>query len=217
MIGIITQARMGSTRLPGKVMLKIAGRTLLDYHVTRLLSPVIVATTNNPEDDVIVDWCERRNIDYFRGSETDVLGRYLECAKKYGLDTIVRVTSDCPLIDGKLLKKEYTDPGVYVSNCLLRTWPRGMDFEIFSIELLEKAARLSKEREHVTTWIRENARKEHIVTTPDASMFRLTVDTMADYELIKEIIEKHNGHLMNASELVALLLARPELQMKDTQ
>ncbi|MDB5255829.1 MAG: acylneuraminate cytidylyltransferase, partial [Chitinophagaceae bacterium] len=148
-VAIVTQARIGSTRLPSKVLLPVKGKTLLEYHYQRLLSsklPVIVATTVRKEDDKIAAFCQERNIDFSRGSEDDVLSRYLECARVFELESIVRVTSDCPLIDGQMVAKavaeyeSFRNKRIYYSNTLERTFPRGFDMEIFSRELLEEAA-----------------------------------------------------------------------------
>ena len=106
-IGIITQARMTSTRLPGKIMLEAAGIPLLKHHINRLKMsdiPIYIATTTNEEDDVIVNFANLENLPVYRGDEHNVLGRFYECALKYELDIVIRVTSDCPLIDGSLIK-----------------------------------------------------------------------------------------------------------------
>ena len=166
--GIISQVRMGSTRLPSKVLLPAAGRPLLDYHVARAQQsglPIYLATTTEPADDVLAAYAETNDIPYHRGSEADVLARYYETAQKFGLDIIVRVTSDCPLVDGPLIGAavarylEECNPLVYRSNSIVRPFPRGLDFEIFSMEMLAEAyanATLPYEREHVTPYIKAN-------------------------------------------------------------
>lgn len=205
-VGIIVQARIGSSRLPGKVVKTVLGRPLLEYQLKRLkrtvlAEQVIVATTVEERDDPIIDVCSQTNTAVFRGSEDDVLRRYLEAAKEYHLDIIVRITADCPLID-----PEVVDQGVakflqlwpeidYVSNCHPRTFPRGMDTEIFSFAALEKTDQLAKksaEREHVTLYMYDEPgrfRIENFSYSQDYSSIRLTVDTEEDFVLIKKIIE----------------------------
>lgn len=225
--GIITQARMGSTRLPGKIMLRAGGRTLLDLQADRLAAsgfPLLVATTTAPADDAVAAWCRGRDLPCFRGSEEDVLSRFLGCAREHGLDAVVRVTSDCPLIDGRLVGRaarrylEAGDPRLYLSNVVRRTFPRGLDLEVFSAELLEEAGREARSpalREHVTTWMRGNlpgdVRHEHLLAPDDASGYRLTVDEPADLELIRRLVEEHRADRLDAAGLVALLRARPDL------
>ncbi|TGE15462.1 cytidylyltransferase domain-containing protein [Hymenobacter elongatus] len=226
-IGIISQARMTSTRLPGKVLMPVGGQPLLHYHVAHLREaklPLYLAITTNAADDVLADFAAREGIPVVRGSEDDVLSRYWACAVQYDLDIIVRVTSDCPLLDGPLLRRgveEYirrADARLYLSNVLERTFPRGLDFEIFSRELLAEAfhaATLPSDREHVTPYIHQNCsgrvRFEHITRTPDRSHYRLTVDTAEDLQLIQALIKQHNAHQLSTGELLALLDAHPEL------
>jgi spore coat polysaccharide biosynthesis protein SpsF len=226
-VGIITQARLGSSRLPGKVLLKAGGKALLAHHIERLQQsghPVIVATTTEKIDDAIVEFCEHRNLPYFRGDEQNVLSRFYGCAVRYGLKVIVRVTSDCPLIDGTLIKTAVEnyflsdDPRVYASNCLVRTYPRGLDFEIFSFVLLEEAylhAFSPVEKEHVTPYLYQNKPEsiiiKHVTDENNNSQFRITLDTVEDYHLIKILIEEHQANTLPSSEIIELLKNRPEL------
>jgi len=226
-IGIISQARMTSTRLPGKVLQPIAGKPLLHYHVQRLRQsglPLYLATTTNWEDDRLADFAAANGIPCTRGDEHDVLGRYRQCAQEHGLDIIVRVTSDCPLIDGPLVAscvREYVrlaNPYLYLSNALQRTYPRGFDFEIFSRQLLEEAfqrATLPADREHVTPYINQNRSGQvhfrHSSRVPNRSHYRLTVDTAEDFELIKVLIEQYGADKLDANELIQLLDEHPEL------
>ena len=152
-VGVITQARTTSTRLPGKVLLEVGGRTLLDHHLDRLATSglgVYVATTVNATDDGIVELARRRGVGVHRGSEDDVLARYHECAVANDLDVVVRVTSDCPLIDGRVIAEgvaeflRQDDPRLYLSNVVARTFPRGFDFEIFGAPLLAEAGLMSQ-------------------------------------------------------------------------
>ena len=166
-IVVITQARTGSTRLPAKVTREVLGRPLLAYHLERLkmikqADEIVVATTGNPKDDIIVNIAEKAGVGWYRGSEDDVLSRYYEAATEYGAEVVVRVTSDCPLIDPEIsgrVIQEYVDSFPrfdYVSNTLRRTYPRGLDTEVFSYEILREVNGKAKEpadREHVTRYI----------------------------------------------------------------
>ena len=140
---IIVQARMSSTRLPGKVLKTVLGKPLLGYQIERLqhvqnADDVVVATTINPADDPIVEFCQTSQTQFYRGSEEDVLSRYYYAAQQFNADTVVRVTSDCPLIDPQVVEQvirtylQNIPSYDYVSNCLSRTYPRGMDTEVFS-------------------------------------------------------------------------------------
>ena len=225
--GIISQARMTSTRLPGKVLLKVLDKPLIQYHVERLQwsnLPIYIATTTNKTDDAIIDFCKELNISYYRGDEHNVLSRFYECALKNKLDVIVRVTSDCPLIDGKIIQEavkqymEWNNSTIYYSNCLKRTFPRGFDFEIFSFKALKEAvenATDQSELEHVTPYINTNRSGKiilkHFVYKKDESAYRLTVDTPEDFELIKELIENFNCEKKGTSEVIRLLKLNPHL------
>lgn len=165
-IVIITQARTGSSRLPGKILREVAGKTLLEHHVDRLsrtrqVNGVVVATTTEPGDDAVADLCTRRGYKVFRGDETDVLARYAGAARAFDADVIVRVTSDCPLIDPGLIDDlvalfEAADPPLDYAAIDTRAYPHGLDAEIFSRQALEAAfdeAEDPAEREHVTPFI----------------------------------------------------------------
>lgn len=202
----IIQARMTSTRLPGKIMKKILDKTLLEYQLervsrSRLIDEIVVATTVNKTDDVIVDLCKNLNYSFYRGSEDNVLSRYYEAAKHSKANVIVRLTSDCPLIDPDMIdqvietfiqKQGNID---YVSNTLVRSYPRGMDTEVFSESALYKAYTNAKDisaKEHVTSYIYSNPKEfklANLECVPDLSAHRWTVDTEEDFELIKRIIE----------------------------
>lgn len=226
-VGIITQARTTSTRLPSKVLLKAGGKTVLGHHLTRLKTsglPVYLATTTNSTDDVIVRFCEAENIPHHRGSEENVLSRFYHCAKKNNLDVIVRVTSDCPLIDGMLIenaveKYKISPRNSYISNCLTRTYPRGMDYEVFSSEALSKAYHESNdiyEQEHVTTFIRDPNKNVGVhflsIERPDdVSHFRVTLDEESDWLLIQQLIENYDAAEKNAEDIIRILEQNPQL------
>lgn len=228
--GIISQVRMGSTRLPGKVLLPVAGRSMLDYHVARLREsnlPILLATTTLPADDILARYAADHGLPCYRGSETDVLGRYYEANKQAGFEVIVRVTSDCPLVDGPTIAAAVArylaedNALVYRSNVVARTFPRGLDFEIFSADLLTQAqhqASSAAEHEHVTPYLRANfmpngpvVRRDELCPLGDYSVPRLTLDTPADYEVLRQLIATYQAHTLPLSSLLALLDAHPEL------
>ncbi|MFX4261970.1 cytidylyltransferase domain-containing protein [Pelotomaculum propionicicum] len=203
---IIVQARMTSTRLPGKVLKPVLGKPLLSYQIERLRNvkladELVIATTTNETDQPLIDLCTSLNVPYFRGSEDDVLARYYGAAMAYRADTVVRLTSDCPVIDPGVVDKIINYYNVhlplynYVSNTLKRSFPRGMDTEVFSVNVLKEIffeATAPADREHVTPFIYKNPGRyklANVLCEYDESRHRWTVDTMEDYELIKRIIE----------------------------
>lgn len=202
---ILVQARMGSTRLPGKILKKVNKKPLLSYLIERLrqvtlADEIVIAATTNPLDQPIVNLCQHEHIPIFLGSEEDVLDRYVQAAKQFKADIIVRISSDCPVIDPKVIDdviafflKNYPTYQ-YVSNTLKRTYPRGMDVEVFSCTALKEAAKratLHEEREHVTPYLYRHpelfalANVEH---RSDESRHRWTVDTQEDFDLISAIL-----------------------------
>lgn len=225
--GIIIQTRMSSTRLPGKVMLPLAGKPML-WHVvmrskqSRLAERVIVATSTDPSDDPIETWCKQNAVDCFRGSLNDVLDRFYQCAVAFKLTAIVRITSDCPLVDQGIIDqgiKKLNDHSIdidYVSNVLNRTFPRGLDCEIFTLAALSEAdahATSTDEREHVTPWI--VAHTKTLVLDVDPSFyghFRLTVDEQADYDLMTQLYDRfyQENQLLDTKEIIAYLNQHPE-------
>lgn len=201
---IIVQARMTSTRLPGKVLKPIAGRPMLAYQMERLrrvrgAGYIVIATTVNATDDPIAAFCAAEGIACTRGSEHDVLSRYHEAAQRFAAAAVVRVTSDCPLIDPQLVDDAiaaFADGSCdYVSNMIEPTWPYGMAVEVFSARTLAEAqaeARDDAEREHVTPfiyWRPGRYRLKSLTRAPDLSHHRWTVDTPEDFELVRRILE----------------------------
>lgn len=204
---ILVQARMGSTRLPGKVLKEVLEKPLLQYLIDRLkkvelADEVVIATTTHDEDDEIVDFCLAEEIPLFRGKSEDVLDRFYAAAHAFKADVIVRITADCPLIDPKLIDQviqfylDHYPKYDYVSNSHVRSFPIGMDTEVFSFKALKEAyteGNLNEEREHVTPFIyRRPSRyvKHLIIHEPSLAHFRLTVDTEEDFELVKLLIEE---------------------------
>jgi spore coat polysaccharide biosynthesis protein SpsF len=202
---LIVQARMGSTRLPGKILREVLDKPLLAYEIERLrrvskVDEVVIATTKNPSDKPVVDFCQHEQVPIFRGSEEDVLDRFFRAAKAFSADVVVRVSGDCPLIDHNIVDEviqfyldhypEYT----YVSNTLERTYPRGLDVEVFSFEALKKTAKEAvkpEEREHVTPYIYgypDRFALGSVIHSPDLSGHRWTVDTEEDFELIDKLL-----------------------------
>lgn len=231
MILAIIQARMGSTRLPGKTLMKVGNDTLLGYELKRVrlakrLDHIVVATTTNKEDDVIAVLCQELGVDCFRGLVDDVLDRYYQCSLKYlGYKTIVRITGDCPLIDpaviDAVIEKFLREELDYASNILEETFPDGMDVEVFKKEALEKAARNAKqksEREHVTLYIRNQPgfRKGNLEVGENYSRFRLTVDRPEDLEVI-EFVVKSTEPNAGYQDYVNLLLKHPEILEKNSK
>lgn len=226
MVGIISQARINSTRLPNKIFLEAECRPFIDHHVERLKAarlPIIIATTDDGSESPIVEYCNRNKINCFRGDEQNVLKRFYDCAVQNDLSVIIRVTSDCPLIDGSLISGGLSEfnkyPGrVYYSNALQRTYPRGMDYEIFSFRLLEDAynnAVLDSDKEHVTPWIWNNRSGDvklvHDLNETDNSDLRITLDTEEDRVLISKLIEEFDASRLNCSQIVDVLRKNPGL------
>jgi spore coat polysaccharide biosynthesis protein SpsF len=225
----IIQPRMNSTRLPGNILYKVMDTELLAYQIERvkratLIDEIIVATTTNPGDEPIVDLCQKLGIAYYRGSELDVLTRYYEAAAAYRADVIVRLTSDCPVIDPFTIDRVishylfHTVHVDYTSNFLNRSYPRGMDTEVFSMEALRIAqheATLMHDREHVTPYIYTNPDKfalESVHYMTIESHHRWTVDTPEDFQLISKIIESLYPTKPNFTleDMLALLQEHPE-------
>ncbi len=226
----IVQARMGSTRLPAKVMAEIAGRPILWHVVNRLehaknIDLIVVATSVKSGDDPIISFCEKNGLECFRGSESDVLDRFYRAATTYKADAIVRCTSDCPLIDAEVTDRIidiYLKGGYdYVTNTLRYTYPDGLDIEVFSYPALEAAwreARAPAEREHVTTYIRNSGkfRLRNVENREDLSQrdLRWTVDEQADLDFVREVYNSlwsKQRPYFGMVEILKLIDERPEL------
>jgi spore coat polysaccharide biosynthesis protein SpsF len=198
----IIQARMGSTRLPGKVLRKIEGKSMLARVAGRLrqaslLDAIVVATTDQSRDDAIVEECRRIPVAVFRGSELDVLDRYFMAAQAHRSDTVVRVSADCPLIDPEVVDQVvgvfgHEKPD-YASNTLERTYPRGLDTEVMTFGCLQRAwteAHEPYQRVHVTPYIYQNPDKfrlRSIISEKDYSHYRWTVDTPEDLQFVRTL------------------------------
>ena len=223
---VIIQVRMGSTRLPGKVLKKLNGITVLEsllnqLNYSKLLNDKIIATTSNLEDDVIVNFCKSKEIKCFRGSQDDVLDRYYNCAKKFSINTILRITSDCPLMDPQVvdnvidfyLKNSYD----YVNNFHKRTYPYGNDVEIFSLKVLEKVwekATKPSEREHVTPYIYNNPDEFSlgwIENKENLSEFHWTVDRKEDLIFVQKIFKKISKRPILMKDIIDVIKDDPSL------
>ena len=224
-VGIIIQARMGSSRLPGKVMIKIQDKTILNHIILRTrqckeVQEIIVATSTLQQDDIIELETNKLDVKCFRGEENDVLSRYYHAARENQLDIIVRITADCPLIDPYVIDEiirvfkasNYNIVTNAVADITERTFPRGLDTEVFSKESLNEAffnARESYQREHVTPYIYKCFKNTHIFKNSiNYSNHRWTLDTTEDLALIKEIYaslykEKHNFYLKDIIEFIS--------------
>jgi spore coat polysaccharide biosynthesis protein SpsF len=224
------EARMTSTRLPGKVLLEIGGKPALAYMInrikqSRLVDDIVVATTVNDSDQPIIDLCNKIGCKYFRGSEEDVLLRVLEAAKSVNADIIVELTGDCPFIDpdiiDRVVKLYFSGDYDYASNVVERSFPDGFDTQVFSVQSLEKVSRLTNDpidRVHVSCYFYNHPQKFKLAnliadqnsTWPD---LRLTIDERADHQLLKLIDEKlrERKGMFSVSEVISLLKQEPEL------
>ncbi len=223
----LIQARMGSSRFPGKVLEDLCGEPMLWHVVNRLrkatrVDRVVVATTTREVDDPVVHFCAERNIQYFRGDEQDVLDRFYQAAKANQADVIVRITADCPLIDpaviDKILVRFERGDCDYVSNTFRYTYPDGLDTEVFSFSALERAwceARRPSEREHVTPYLRAgNFHTANVESEMPVSpaQYRWTVDHPADLEFVRKVYEGFSGNGdFGLKEVLQLLKERPDL------
>jgi spore coat polysaccharide biosynthesis protein SpsF len=223
----IIQARMGSTRLPGKVLMDLGGETVLARVLGRLrraimIEEIVVAITDSAADDAIIRECERLEASCFRGSEDDVLDRYYEAARMFAAEVVVRITSDCPVIDPDLVDETIgafqVQCGDYCSNSFPRTYPRGLDTEVFTMNALEQAWRHAHqpyEREHVTPYFYEHPELFRLVSHQgqiDYSQYRWTLDTEEDRELLREIYARFdNKDDFSWREVIQLMEREPEL------
>lgn len=227
-IAIIVQARMGSTRLPGKPLKNVLGRPLIDFLFERLrrvklADAIILATTTNPKDDPLAAFCQRSGIPLFRGSEDDVLGRFFQAAKSIEADVVVRICGDCPLIDPNVIDHVIqrflgaSDKDL-ASNVIQRTYPRGMDVEVFSFKALGVAAaeaQSPEQREHVTPYFYKHPDEfglESVAYPSDESGYRWTVDTADDLRLVSLFLEElyPQNPDFSLEELLACAKRHPE-------
>lgn len=224
----IIQARMGSTRLPRKTLVDIAGKPLLGHVIDRVcacqrVDDLIVATTNLPEDQDIVCLAEQYQVMTYRGSVDDVLDRFYQAAIQSSAEVIVRVTADDPFKDPRVIDKMITyfleHPGLdYVSNTIEPTYPEGLDVEVFSFEALERAwqeTQRPSDREHVTPYIWRNPQKFRLANlkhSVDLSHLRWTLDYKADLNFARAVYQRlYHGEVFFMGDILALLEQEPEL------
>ena len=228
----IVQARMGSSRLPGKVMKEVCGKSILSHVISRisqcsLVDQVVVATTTNDEDDILIREADNLGVSSFRGSEDNVLSRYYHAASAYRADVVIRVTSDCPLFDPTILteivavflKKNSQARCVdYLSNTLDRTYPRGLDAEVLYFDVLKTAyqeADKNYEKEHVTPYVYQHADKFIVEQYRDAdhdySEYRWTLDTVEDFKFIETVYHAlwERTRLFQTADIYRLLERNP--------
>ena len=226
-IGCIIQARMGSTRLPGKVMMDVEkGKPVLYFVINqlqhcKLIDKIIVATTNLEEDNKIVEYCNDLDINCFRGSPNDVLDRYYRCAKEYSISTIVRIPSDKPLIDPEIVDRIIqvfkSDSYDCVTNFLPVTFPGGTEVEVLSFEVLQSAwknAKLPSEKEHVTPYIyshRDRFRIFNVANSEDLSQYSWAVDRIEDLNLVQQITSKIKKRPILMNDIIDLFKKEPQL------
>lgn len=228
-VNAIIQARCGSTRFPNKVFVNIDGKPLLWHVVNRLtytktINNIVIATTINSQDDHIEKWCKDNNVICFRGSEEDVLNRYFNASLAFPSDVIVRITADDPfkepaLID-KVVNKLINEGYDIVTNNFPPTWPEGLDSEAFKftvLEIAEKTAHDTFEREHVTQYIYHNSDKfkiGNVASNQNLSHLRWTVDKKADFNMVKAVYAKRdplNKGILLIDEILDILNKNPEI------
>ena len=224
----IIQARMASTRLPGKVLAELNGRPLLSLLLKRVqavpeINHVVVATTENQSDDILVEWLEKEEVDFYRGSSEDVLERFYLCSLKYKPDLIVRVTADDPLKDPGLISEAISyfssdDKLDYCSNTLRPSYPEGLDIEVFRFEALKYShdhASLPSEREHVTPYIWKNTsifKVKNFEFKEDLSAWRWTVDKQSDLDFVRAVLSPfQDSPLVSFQEIICFLKRNPDL------
>ncbi len=239
MIVAIIQARYGSTRLLGKILMKINNKSLLYYVINQVqhskkIDKIVVATTKKTQDDSVVKLMDSSNVEVFRGSENDVLDRYYQCAKNYGASSVVRITSDCPLIDPTLIDRcimEFQNADYdYISNTNklegnswiyhLNGFPLGFAVEVFTFDALERAwknAKKPSEREHVTQYIPNNPKLFKIgviENSNDFSDIHLAVDHQVDFDLVKIVIENFpDDEIYNLEKIISFFEDNPHLKL----
>jgi spore coat polysaccharide biosynthesis protein SpsF (cytidylyltransferase family) len=216
----VIQARMGSSRLPNKVLADLGGKPMLAQVVARVgqartIDEVVVATSTAPQDEAIELFCASHGIRCFRGSEDDVLDRYYQTARAFGADVVVRISADCPLHDPRVIDAVVSryDPAKadYVSNTVERTYPDGLDTEVFSLAALERAwreAQWTSEREHVTPYIWKHPdlfRIDQVKQAVDLSALRWTVDEPRDLALVREVYRRLDGRDFTMDDVVSLV------------
>lgn len=228
-VNAIIQARCGSTRLPGKIFMEIAGKPLLWHVVNRLtyanlIDDIVVATTTGIKDDAVEEWCDENNVKCFRGSEEDVLNRFYNAAMTFPCDVIVRVTADDPFkepsIIDKIIKKLVDENLDLATNVFPPSFPEGLDCEVFTFDVLqtmEKTTNDSYDREHVTPYIYNNPDKfkiGNVLSNLQLSSYRWTIDNKEDYEMVNVIYDNRKNQsegILLMDEILEILEKNPEI------
>ena len=223
------EARMKSSRLPGKVLLSANGKPMLDHLIRRLkavpsLQDIVIATTTNPLDQPIVDFAYKSGVKVYRGSEEDVMARVIGAAKSAAADVIVEITGDCPIIDPKIVEEAIQlfiahPEAKYVSNAEIRSYPDGMDVQVFPLAALEKSFTLTQDpldHEHVSLHMRKNPQlfpPLHLIAPESLHWpeLGLTLDEQGDYQLLKNIIEHFEDPLFSCESAIRYLRENPSL------
>lgn len=224
------EVRMTSSRLPGKPMLKVLGKTMIERLVSRLkkvkaIDCIVLATTTNKSDDVLVDLASKINIFSYRGSEQNVMNRVINAAESVEADVVVEITGDCPIIDPELIEQAISMFKInnvdYLSNGHFRSYPDGMDVQVFTIEAIKKSEKMTNsilDQEHVTLHIRNNPnifKHLHIYAPPELYWpeLGLTLDEKKDFDLLKVIIEhfEEKNYYFSCLEIIRFLRERPDI------
>ncbi|HYN66592.1 MAG TPA: glycosyltransferase family protein [Ornithinibacter sp.] len=223
---VVVQARMGSTRLPGKVLEDLGGMTVLEWvlrgcRAAALADEVVVATSTDPRDDAVEEAARRLGVDVVRGSEDDVLSRFLLALDEHPADAVVRVTADCPFVDPDLIDALIGSwRGVqrldYVSTVLVRTLPHGLDVELVTATALRRVGEVATghHRVHVTSGVYtapDDFAVMGLCFAPAASDIRVTLDTPDDLRMLRAVVAERGTSLPSRTELVTLLRSRPDL------
>jgi spore coat polysaccharide biosynthesis protein SpsF len=224
----IIQARCGSARLPGKVLMDIAGRSMFSRVVertrqARMLTEIVLATSTERRDEPLASLAARLGVRCFRGSEDDVLSRFVGAAAVFNADLVVRLCADCPLLDGVVIDRvvqvfQESDGIDYASNNLERTYPLGLDAEVFTRDALVRAhleAKLPYEREHVTPYIYKHPELfslRNVVHSSDLSAYRLTVDEPADLKVVQKIYQHFEERSFSFIDILKFLRENPQVR-----
>tara|TARA_B100001540_G_scaffold295173_1_gene295741 strand:- start:5485 stop:6273 length:789 start_codon:yes stop_codon:yes gene_type:complete len=220
MNGCIIQARTGSTRFPNKILNDIDDEhTVLEFLIKQLknserIDKIVIATTRSSKDEKIIELCKNLNLDFFQGDENDLVDRYYKCAKKFNLENIIRITSDCPLVDPNLvdngIKKFVEEECDYLTNSTGK-FPHGVDFSIFTFNILEKTwknARLLSEKEHVIPYMEKKENNFNTIflkNESDQSKFRITLDWPEDLELLRILVSKIKSRPILVNDVTSYL------------
>ena len=224
---VVIQARLSSTRLPGKVLMELGGRKVIDWclraaHAIEGADEVVLATSDDPSDDALAIWCAQHDQRFIRGPLNDVLARYTRAARETGADIVMRLTGDCPLLDpavcADVIRLYHREGASYASNVGVRTWPQGLDTEVFSAAALYRAeteAASQPEREHVTPYIRNHPELFYAANLtcprPDLGRERWTLDTPADYAFLQKIAAQYQADRPPAyTDILDILTRIPE-------